>query len=452
MDLSLTEELFKRAGALSRQAGRKARIVLTDRVEEPLLNDIMEIVNGFAEVIPVNTAFAKENFARYKGYRDDACGGNGKGKTKIERVDQTLGMMYEIFGITENEILPFISASLEVQNNNADAVMGGMDAPTEAFIAGCSLVLDHGTPSGIFFTETKRCDSIGFVQQYSENVYEVTLPDSRVVEISYPCGECCASSIVEAANEASKKVIDPVVAFISFSTNSSAINEKSEMMKKASLLYSKERSSNLCFGDIQLDASLDRNILLKKMNGCDPFMGRCANCLVYPDATSAHSFIDYFEWAYGGYEGGSREGDIIAIADMAIKPDPGPRQLAEIIADSASTYKMIAGKEPCIALISHDGDSEEKFRGALDFLPEDITTLLCGKKTMELKSALSRADLFIYSELAHGNPAYKAWQILNPGFFITQGFARPVCDLSRGDSYSEKLASTIAYLAIRTFS
>ena len=68
------------------------------------------------------------------------------------------------------------------------------------------------------------------------------------------------------------------------------------------------------------------------------------------------------------------------------------------------------------------------------------------------KDVLSWADFFINPEPAQGNPAYKAWQILNPGFFVTQDFEHPVCDLSRGDDDPEKIIATVAYLTIKAFS
>ena len=190
--------------------------------------------------------------------------------------------------------------------------------------------------------------------------------------------------------------------------------------------------------------------MLKKLKGSDPFKGKTANCLVCSDATLAHSIIDYFEWAYTDY--GGRMGNVIAIGDMAIKPAPTPMELANIIVESISTYKLVVGREPIVALIAHDEVAADKLHKAVQALPNSVKLYFYSIEAMQLKDALlTESNLFIYSELAYGNPAYKAWQILNPGFFVTQGFDSPVCDLSRGDSSSEKIKSTIAYLALQAF-
>ncbi len=447
---ALTESLVARAESLCVQTGRKARIIVTDNLINPVYLAAAAGACSFAELFPANLKFTRERFAALKGYRGRP-GGAGLQGSGTGSVDTTLNSMRDILGISERDILPFISAAISVKTREADAILGGIDAPTEALIAGCSLVMDYGVPSAVFFTQIKEPSTVGMVQKYHDNIFEITLPDSRTVIVSFPIKEYDINGIVDAACEASGKVIDPVVAFISFSTDSRAFNKNPDTMERASQIYLQQRSANVSFGDIQLDAALDRDILLKKLAGRDPFNGRCANCLVYPDSTSAHSFIDYFEWAYGGCGRAGQSGDIIAVADMAIKPEPSARQLARIITDSISTYKLIAGKKPSVALIGNDPASEKKFDDAVKILPEEISPYLYSRAAVTLKDALPYADLFIYSELGHGNPAYKAWQILNPGFFVTQGFECPVCDLSRGDDDPEKIIATAAYLAIKSF-
>ncbi len=446
-NLTLENNLAERASALAVKAGRKARIIVTDDIANNFFSTIAREVADFAELIPVDVSNAKEKLAEYKGYKDDPPG-KSNWKSRIDRVDQTLTMMLQAFGISEQEILPFISASLELKSKKADALLGGIDAPTEALIAGCSLVLDYTTPSAVFFTQVRQVESIGIVKKYSDQIAAITLPDGREVIVAYPPYNFGVSGIVEAVSRAYKYVIDPVIAFISFSTAGNANHSQPELMKSAAEIYSRTDGRGNCFGDIQVDASLDRQVMLKKLNGEDPFKGRTANCLIYSDATSAHSFIDYFEWAYNNYE--NREGEVIAIGDMAIKPEPNTKQLAQIITDSISTYKLVVDEDPAVALIAHNEKSKKKFQEAIQILPDNIKTYLCNEEPVTLKEALSEANLFLYSELAHGNPAYKAWQILNPGFFVTQGFDMPVCDLSRGDSNPDKIKSTIAYLTIQS--
>ena len=450
LNITIQNNLIKRATALAKSAGRKARVIVTDGLKNNLYRLVAEEVVDLAELITIDNKLSKENLAVYKGYKDDPPG-NPNRKTKIDKLNQTLHMMYSSFGISEEDVLPFISASLNLKAKEADAIIGGMDVPTEALIVGCSLVLDYKTPSAIFFTQTRRLDSVGIMKRHPDQITELSLPDGRKVVVAYPLDDSSAEGIVEVAKRASIMVTDPVIAFISFSTAGTASHSHPELMKKASEIYIQCGGKGLCFGDIQLDASLDRCIMLKKLDGNDPFNGKTANCLIYSDATSAHSLIDYFEWAYNDY--GGREGTVIAISDMAIKPNPAPIQLAQIIIESISTYKLVVGVEPVVTLIGHDKNTSDKIKKTVSAMPDWAKVYLYSTDAMLLKDALSsEANLCIYSELAHGNPAYKAWQLLNPGFFITQGFEKPVCDLSRGDDNSpERIKSTIAYLAIQSF-
>ncbi|MDY6933475.1 MAG: phosphate acyltransferase [Spirochaetota bacterium] len=446
-NLTLYDSLIERASDLAQKVGRKARVLVTDDITNNLYSSVAKEVNDFAELINIDTSFAKEKLAEYKGYKDDPQGMLNR-KTKIDKLDETLSMMYSSFGISEEEVLPFLSASLELKSNRADALLGGIDVPTEAMIVGCSLVLDYKTPSAIFFSQMRRLDSIGIVKEHPDNIFELTLPDGNELIVSYPIDNSDVKGIVDAANRASDMLSNPIIAFVSFSTAGSSNHDHPGLMKRASEMYIQSGGRGVCFGDIQLDASLDRHIMLKKLGGYDPFNGENANCLIYSDATSAHSIIDYFEWAYNNYYG--RSGNIIAISDMAIKPNPAPIQLAQIMIESISTFKLIVGVKPVVALIGHDKMTIEKIRKTISLLPEGYKSYLYSADAMTLRDALStETTLFIYPELAYGNPAYKAWQLLNPGFFVTQGFEKPVCDLSRGDDNSpERIRSTIAYLCI----
>ncbi|MDY6967623.1 MAG: phosphate acyltransferase [Spirochaetota bacterium] len=450
LESKLENNLIERAKLFAKKAGRKVRVIVTDDLKNKLYQLVAEEVIDFAELLSIDTSSSKIDLAEYKGYKDDPLGSPNR-KTKIDKVDQTLSMMYSSFGISEKDTLPFISASLKLKNNEADALLGGMDVPSEALIVGCSLVLNYKTPSAIFFTQSRSLDLMPISKRYPDNIFELSLPDGRDIIVAYPSDNYSLEGIVEAAEKASNFVNDPVLAFISFSTAGAANHNHPELMKKASDMYIQSGGRGVCFGEIQLDASLDRDIMLKKLGGFDPFNGMTANCLIYSDATSAHSLIDYFEWAYNDYDG--RSGAVIAISDMAIRPKPAPIQLTHIVSDSISTYRLVTGIDPVVAFIGHDRTSIDKIENTIDKLPEQIKHYLYSRDAMLLKDALfSEANLFIYSELAHGNPAYKAWQLFNPGFFVTQGFEKPVCDLSRGDDNSpDSIVATIAYLCIQSF-
>ncbi len=444
--MTLEEKLIERANILSIRTGKKARILVTDDLNNDLFENLAYDVYDFAELYPVDTSAVKEEFSIYKGFTSDLK--SEKETTKgSENVNQILNMMKSSFGIEENEILPFISGSLKLKTGEADALLGGMDVPTEALIAGCSLVLDYQTTSAIFFTQVNKLKSPVSVNKKSQTIFELTFPDDKRIIVTYPVNNGI-QEITDTAVKASGCIPDPIAAFISFSTSGNSNYNHPELMKKACETYSQSGCGGLCFGDIQLDAALDRRVLVKKLNGDDPFNGRTANCLIYSDATAAHSIIDYFEWAFNDYN--NREGAVLALADMALKPEPSAFQLSRIIMDSIFSYRIVTGKLPVVALIAHNEIYYTKFQKVINILPLHGRSCLCTDGIVTLRQAFEEADIFIYPELAHGNPAYKAWQLLNPGFFIIQGFDKPVCDLSRGDdNYNCKLKSTIAYLAIQ---
>ncbi len=445
-DITLEEKLFERANILSIKTGKKARIMVTDDLNNDLYENIAYDVYDFAELFPVDISSVKQDLSLHKGFTTDLYNEQERRKG-TGNVNQVLDMIRNSFGIEEKDILPFISGSLKLKSGEADALLGGLDAPTEALIAGCSLVLNYRTPSAIFFTQVNKLKSSGSVKKRDNNIFELVMPDDKRAIIAYPENRN-VEEITDAAIHASGNIPDPVTAFISFSTSGNSNYNHPILMKTACKAYFHSGCNGLCYGDIQLDAALNSQVLHKKLNGEDPFNGRTANCLIYSDATGAHSIIDYFEWASNNYS--NREGAILAIADMALKPEPAAIQLSQIIMDSIFTYSIVTGKLPKVALIAHDDMYFTKFQKVIDILPEQGKSCLCRDKIVSLKQALEEADLFIYPELAQGNPAYKAWQLLNPGFFVIQGFDKPVCDLSRGDEkYNSKIKSTIAYLTIQ---
>ncbi len=161
-----------------------------------------------------------------------------------------------------------------------------------------------------------------------------------------------------------------------------------------------------------------------------------------------------------GYEG--PDGNLLAMADCAVNPAPDASELADIAIASADTTRSLIGWEPRVALLSFSTKGSaghervDMVLEALDIVKERRPDILidgefqldsaiipevAAKKIKGESPVAGKANVLIFPDLSAGNIAIKIF-----GFFanggpgagpLLQGFAKPVCDLSRGASVDE---------------
>jgi phosphate acetyltransferase len=161
-----------------------------------------------------------------------------------------------------------------------------------------------------------------------------------------------------------------------------------------------------------------------------------------------------------GYEGS--EGNLLAIADCAVVPEPDDKELADIAISTAGTVKALLEWEPRIALLSFSTkgstshESVETILSALTMVRERRPDLLIDGE-LQLDSAIvpevaakkikgeespvaGKANILVFPNLGAGNIGVKLVQQFGKAVAygpLLQGFAKPVCDLSRSAPVDE---------------
>lgn len=158
-------------------------------------------------------------------------------------------------------------------------------------------------------------------------------------------------------------------------------------------------------------------------------------------------------------------------ADSGLEQNPTPERLAAIAASSAESFRLLDGKVPIVAMLSHstkgsashpDVDKvveavkiakekypQYKIDGELQ-LDAAIVPEVAASKAPHSPVA-GRANVLIFPDLDAGNIGYKLVQRLAKAEAygpITQGIAAPVNDLSRGCS-AEDIVGVVAITAVQ---
>lgn len=164
---------------------------------------------------------------------------------------------------------------------------------------------------------------------------------------------------------------------------------------------------------------------------------------------------------------------IILFADCAINPNPDAEELASIAIATAGTAKSLCGIEPRIAMLSFSTKGSAKHElvdkvvAATKIAKEKAPELMIDgelqldaaliKKIGEMKAPGSpvagKANVIIFPDLQAGNIGYKLVQRLAKAEAIgpvSQGFAKPVNDLSRGCSVND-IVNVVAITAVQSF-
>lgn len=154
------------------------------------------------------------------------------------------------------------------------------------------------------------------------------------------------------------------------------------------------------------------------------------------------------------------DGRTLIFADCAVTVAPDAQDLAAIAASSAQSARSLLG-DARVALLSYstgssgtgpDVDRVREAAGITGFLgPVQADAALNAAIAEKKALGLGDANVLIFPSLDAGNIAYKLCQELAGaqavGPFL-QGFAKPVCDLSRGASPDDIVAATAVALAL----
>lgn len=150
----------------------------------------------------------------------------------------------------------------------------------------------------------------------------------------------------------------------------------------------------------------------------------------------------------------------LIFADCALNVAPDAEALAAIARSSAASGSALLG-EARVALLSYStgksgaGDSVDRVRRAAELAglsgPMQADAALNPLIAARKGAGEGNANVLVFPSLDAGNIAYKLCvelagaQAVGP---VLQGFARPVCDLSRGASVEDIVAATVVTLAL----
>lgn len=170
-----------------------------------------------------------------------------------------------------------------------------------------------------------------------------------------------------------------------------------------------------------------------------------------------------------GFDG--PEGDVIALADCGLNPEPTPEELASIAIAASDNVASLMGWEPRCAFISYstDGSGESpsvvRIRQAIEIartrrpdlafdgefqLDAAIVPATAAKKVKRESAVAGRANVLIFPDLNCANTAVKLIQLFAHGRGYghnLSGFRCPVADSSRGSSV-EEMVGDIAMLVL----
>lgn len=154
------------------------------------------------------------------------------------------------------------------------------------------------------------------------------------------------------------------------------------------------------------------------------------------------------------------DGRELIFADCAVNVSPTAAELADIARSSEQTARALLGRAE-VAMLSFStgtsgaGDDVDKVREAAEMTgfvgPIQGDAALNPRVAAQKGLGRGDANVLIFPDLDAGNIAYKLGQELGGAQAlgpILQGFARPVCDLSRGATVDDIVAATVVSIAL----
>ena len=165
------------------------------------------------------------------------------------------------------------------------------------------------------------------------------------------------------------------------------------------------------------------------------------------------------------------EDGVFVFGDCGLNQNPTPEELAAIAESSAESFRMLVGKEPKVALLSHSSKGSAK-HADVDKVTEAVRIAKEANPDLELDGELQldaaivpsvgeskapgskvagHANVLIFPDLDAGNIGYKLVQRLAKAEAygpMTQGIAAPVNDLSRGCS-ADDIVGVVAITAVQ---
>lgn len=165
------------------------------------------------------------------------------------------------------------------------------------------------------------------------------------------------------------------------------------------------------------------------------------------------------------------ENGTFVFGDCGLNQNPNPEELAAIAVSSAESFKLLVGKEPKVAMLSHSSMGSAKHADvdkvaeatklAKEMAPElaldgelqaDAAIVpAVGASKAPNSSVAGNANVLIFPDLDAGNIGYKLVQRLAKAEAygpVTQGIAKPINDLSRGCS-ADDIVGVVAITCVQ---
>ncbi len=160
------------------------------------------------------------------------------------------------------------------------------------------------------------------------------------------------------------------------------------------------------------------------------------------------------------------------LADCAINIDPDEEQLAEIAITTARSAAKLLNDTPRLAMLSFSSHGSakhsnvSKIANVVELVREQapdikidgelqvdtaLSMRVAQTKLQVLGEVAGRANVMIFPDLNAGNIAYKMVQYCGGAQAtgpVLQGFAKPVCDLSRGATVDDIVAASVVTMAM----